>query len=84
MLGALRAHIQELQVRTPQAGALSTNLAVGTTAIEEVFRARKTNTRVLPEGALVTTNVANRPMVCTLKGIGINMVAFPRETLYVL
>lgn len=60
-------------MRTPQAGTLSTSLAVGTT-----------NTIVLPEGALVTKNEANRPMIGTLKGIRINMVTLPRETLYVL
>jgi hypothetical protein len=41
VLGALRAQIQELQVRTPQAGTLSTSLAVGTQhTAEEMLRAR--------------------------------------------
>lgn len=77
MLGALRAQIQELQVCTPQAGTLSTSLTVGTIATEEMLCAHTTNTIVLPERALVTSNEADKPMVSTLKGIGINMVAFP-------
>ena len=68
MLGALWPYIQELQVCTP----------------EEMLRARMTNTIVLLEGAIVTENEADRPMVRGLKGVGINMVALPRETLYVL
>jgi len=43
-----------------------------------------TNTIVLLEGALVTTNEADRPMVSALRGLGININALPRETLYVL
>ena len=33
---------------------------------------------------MVITNEANRPTVSALKGIGINMVVLPRETLYIL
>ena len=51
---------------------------------EEMSCARMTNTIVLPEGALVIENEANMPMVSGLKGIGLNMAALPRETLYVL
>ena len=43
-----------------------------------------TNTIVLPDGALITKNEANRPMVSSLKEVGLNMVALPRETLYLL
>lgn len=43
-----------------------------------------TNNIVLPEGALVTENEVDKPMVSALKGVGINMVALPWETLYVL
>ena len=39
---------------------------------------------MLPEGALATTNEADRPTISALKGIGINMAALPRETLYFL
>jgi len=42
------------------------------------------NNIVLPEGALVTENEAERPMVSRLKRIRLNMVALPWETLYVL
>ena len=49
-----------------------------------MLRAQVTNTIVLPEGALVKTNEVDMPMVSAFKGIDINMVALPRETLYVL
>lgn len=71
-------------MRIPQAGAVSTSLAVGTSAAEEMLRAQMTNTIVVPDGALVTENKADRPMVSELKGIGLNVIALPQETLYVL
>ena len=71
-------------MRTPQASTVSTNLAVGTSAAEEMLHARMTNTIVLPDGALVTKIEADRPMVSSLKGIGLKMVALPWETLYLL
>lgn len=43
-----------------------------------------TNTIVLPDGALITENDADRPMVSSLKGVGSNMVTLPQETLYLL
>lgn len=43
-----------------------------------------TNTIVLPEGALVTSNEVDRPTVSASKGLSLNMAALPRETLYVL
>lgn len=46
--------------------------------------AHTSNIIVLLEGALVTKNEANRPMVSTLKGIRMNMVALLHEMLYVL
>ena len=49
-----------------------------------MLHTRMTNTIVLPEGALVTANEVDKPTVSALKGIGINMVALPQETLYVL
>ena len=84
VLGALRVQLQELHVCTPQVGSLSTNLIVGTMIIEQMLGTWVTNTIVLPEGALLTTNEVDRPTVSELKGLGINMVALPRETLYVL
>lgn len=84
VLGALRAQIQELQVRTPQANTLLTSLAVGMTASKEILYARITNTIVLLKGALVTKNESNRPMVNMLKGVQINMAMLSWEMLYVL
>lgn len=49
-----------------------------------MLRAHMTNTIVLPDGALVTENEADNPMVIRLKGIGLNMAALPRERLYIL
>jgi len=43
-----------------------------------------TNTIVLPNGALIIENEANRPMVSGSKGIGLNMAALPWEMLYTL
>jgi len=71
-------------VRTPQAGTLSTSLAIGTMAEEEMLCAPVTNTIMLPEGALVTTNEADKPTVSALKGLSINMATLPWEILYVL
>jgi len=51
---------------------------------EQMLHAPVTNTIVLLEGALVTTNEVDRPMISTLKCIGINMVAHSQETLYIL
>lgn len=51
---------------------------------EQMLHTLVTNTIVLPEGSLVTTNEANRPTVSALKGLGINMATLPWETLYVL
>lgn len=54
------------------------------TATEEMLRACMTNTIVLPEGAIVIENEADRPMVSGLKGIEKNMAVLPQEMLYVL
>jgi len=63
---------------------LSTSLTLGIAAAKEMLCTRVTNTIVLPEGALVTENEADRPMVSELKGVGINMATIPQETLYFL
>lgn len=69
--------------RAPQAGTLSSSLAVGSTTVEQMLRAQMTNTIVLSEGALVPSNEADRPSVSALKGLGLNLAALPCETLYV-
>jgi len=73
-----------LQVRTPQAGLVSTRLKIGTSAAEEMLHTRVTNMIVLPDGALITAKEADRPTVNSLKGVGLNMATLPRETLYLL
>lgn len=52
--------------------------------VEEMLCVGMTNTIVLPKGALVIENESDRPTVSVFKGVGINMVVLPRETLYVL
>lgn len=59
----------------PLASTLLTNLIVGTTPVEQMLHTRVTNTAMLLEGALVTTNEADRPTVSALKGLDINMAA---------
>ena len=71
-------------MHTPHVGTLSTSLVVGIIAVEKMLCAQTTNTIVQPEGALVTANEADQPMVSPLKGIRINMVVLLWETLYVL
>lgn len=68
-------------MRTPQASTVSTNLAVGTSAAKEMPHARMTNIIMLPDGALITENEADTPMVNGLKGIILNVAALPRDTL---
>lgn len=63
---------------------MSTILTVGISAAKEMFRAKMTNTIVLPDGALIAKNEADRPMVSSLKGTGLNMGVLPRETFYIL
>jgi len=63
---------------------MSTSLVVDTLVAEEMLHARMTNTIVLPDGALITENEVDRPMVSNLKGIGLNVVMLPLEMLYIL
>jgi len=51
-----------------------TNLAVGSIAAEQLLCAQMTNTIVLLEGALVTSNEADRNSVSMLKGLVITQV----------
>lgn len=61
-----------------------TSLAIGTSAAKEMLRTRMTSTIVLLDGALITESEADRPMVRSLKGIGLNMAVLPQETLDIL
>ncbi len=49
-----------------------------------MLHAKMTNTIVLPGGALIAENEADRPMVSSLKGVGLNIDALPWEKLYLL
>ena len=81
---ALLTELQELHVRTPQAGRVSTSLTIDTSATKEKLRIRVTNMIVLPDGELTIEKEANRPTVRSLKGVGLNMAVLPQETLYLL
>lgn len=63
---------------------MSTSLAINTLAAKEMLCTRVTSMVVLPDRALTTKNEADRPTIKSLKGEGLNMVALPREMLYIL
>ena len=60
---------------------MSTSLAVGTSAAKEMLSTKMTNTIVLPDGALIVENEADRAMFNILKGVELNMATLPQETL---
>ena len=76
MLGALNMQLQELQVCPPQVGTLSTNLAVGSLAAEQMLCMWIENTILLSKGALVTSNEADRFLISTMKGLDVNLADF--------
>jgi len=51
---------------------------------EKMLHAHMTNTIVMPEGELVTSDEANRPLHSMLKGLSVTLAALPCEKLYVL
>lgn len=63
---------------------MSTSLVINTFAAEEMLCTRVTNMIVLQDGALTIEKEADRAMVNSLKGFRLNMVALPRDTLYLL
>lgn len=63
---------------------MSTSLTIGTSATEDMLRTKVTNTVVLPYQALTVEKEADGPMVNNLKGVGLNMIVLPWETLYLL
>ena len=71
-------------MRPPQEGTLSTHVAAGMLVEEQMLRAKMANMIVLPDGALVLENTMDLVMLNTMKGIGLNLVAVPRDTLYQL
>lgn len=56
---------------------MSTNLAIDTLATAKMLCTRVTNVILLQDGALTIENEANRPMVSSLKGVGLNMAMLP-------
>ena len=82
ILGALRAKLQELQVWSPQEGTLSTHILASTSTSKQMLHARMANIIVLPEAVLVSSNAMDHLLVSMMKGLGLNLVALPSETLY--
>lgn len=61
---------------------MSISLAIGTSEACDMLHAKVSSVIVLLDGALITENEANMPTVITLKGVGLNLIALPREVLY--
>ena len=63
---------------------MPTNVVVNPLVAREMLCARVTNTIMLVDGALTIEKEVDKPMVSSLKGVGLNMATFPQETLYLL
>lgn len=63
---------------------VSTNLAIDTLEVVETLHVKASSMIVLPNGALTMENEANRPTICALKGVGLNLVVLPGEALHLL
>lgn len=75
ILGAIQIGLQELQTHTSQASTVSTTLAINTSEPAKMLCVKASSAIVLPDGALTTENVTDRPTVSTVKGVGLNLVA---------
>jgi len=53
-----------------------------TSVVDVMLHTRVTNVVPLPNRALTTENEADRPIISSLKGVGVNMAMLPREMLY--
>jgi hypothetical protein len=84
VLGVLRVQLQELGARASQPGTIATHGATGMSATEQLLQAKMANTIALPAGALITENAEDRAVVGRLTGLGLNLAALPRESLYQL
>lgn len=63
---------------------MSTSLAIGTSKVVDMLHTNNSIANVMLDGALTTENQADRPTINTLKGVGLNLVALPREVLHLL
>jgi len=63
---------------------VSTSLTIGTSEATKMLRAKVSNAKVMLDGAPTTENEADRPIVSTLKGVGLNFVVIPSEVLHLL
>jgi len=82
VLGALRAHLQELQVRPPR--MMMPHVLAGTSKAKQILCTHTANTLVLPEGAVLATVEGDKATTSPIKCCRLNLDAHPRETLYQL
>ena len=61
-----------------------TSLAINTSEVADMLRTKASSVIVLLDGALTMENEADRPLVNSLKGVGLNLPALPRESLHLL
>lgn len=84
ILGSLRAQLQELQVRATQERTIATYSAASTSTAKQLLRTKMANTIVLPEGVLAAETETDKAAVGRITGLGLNLAALPRDTLYQL
>lgn len=63
---------------------MTRHLVVGTFEAEQMLCAHTMNTFVLPEGIVLAAAEGDKATTSTMKGLGLNLAALPRETLYQL
>jgi len=63
---------------------VSTTLAIDTSEAADMLHTKASSAIVLPDGALITENEADRPTISALKGVGLNLVVLACEALHLL
>jgi len=63
---------------------MSTILAISTLDVVDMLLMKACNVIALPDGALTMDNEADRTIISTLKGVGLNLEALLREALHLL
>lgn len=63
---------------------MSTSLVVSTSEVVDMLCTKTSIAIVLLDGALTIDNEADRPTICALKGVGINMAVLPCKALHLL
>jgi len=76
--------LQELQTHTSQVGTVSISLAISTSKVAKMLRAKVSCMIVLSARELTTEKEADRPTIRALKGAGLNLVVLLSEVLHLL